>query len=1005
MKKFLLLLLIGASFTFTAKAQMICAFDTKMEELKKENPEYARQLQETERYIRNFIATHPENARKPMATYTIPVVVHVMHTGGAVGTVYNPSDVQINGAIEYLNQIYAGTYPGMEEPEEGGGVVNMELKFVLAKRTPGCGYTSGIERVDASGIPNYAANGVNSKNTDGVSDLTLKNYSRWNPADYYNIWLVNKIDGKDGTAGQFTAGYAYFAGASASVDGTVMLATQMKSGQKTLPHEIGHAFNLHHTFNGSNLNTACATNGDCTLEGDGVCDTDPVSNNVNSSGIYDFSCRTGANSCASGNPFTRNTEKNYMAYTSCHTLFTQGQKARVQAAMTLPGRASLFASPGATSCGTGINFSVATDAKMEDKTGITSDCRTYKDYNYQLVIGEAPDAPATVTLTYSGTATKGLDYDVTTNGSFSSPANVFSFDAGSTESQTFTIRVYDDASVESAETAILNFSINTSGNATTGTRNPTFTLTIKDNDETPMVANTNTYQVGGLTAYISKIFDAANIKQRGQFLYKASELLAAGITKGPITSLQLYIYTKNTTGNFNAFTVKLGSGTSDYLSEGTSTDFITVYNNAALSTTLGWNSFNFSTPYVWDGISSLVVDYCYNSTTGTGIDNIGMYYDGGPSSQYNFIFKTGLDCTGQFSTFSYYGSGLKPSVKFGLNHPATEIETTASETHTEYLTTGSNDYFYSNSNKIIAKIGNLDAEAGCVQVSVESAGTTWQPLFSGRRSEKIFAVTPAMNGSTTSYSISLYFTEAELGGKVPGTLKIAKTSASTIGEANAENTQFLTPVVTMLGTNVVFTASFTGFSRFFLAENQGPLPITLLSFKGELNDRSEADLSWKITHQRNFKGFDVERSPDAQLFTAIKNVDAIPGNAAIYEYHFTDKMVSIGLNYYRLKMIDNDGNFSYSEVVKIVNNGAGQFVTLMSNPVKEAITLSVNNNSLKPISAILYNAVGAKVAAWQLGTKTGTIQLPVEQYKLTPGVYLLQVSDGNKVETLKVVKK
>src|SRR5690606_5389969 len=146
-------------------------------------------------------AANPQIARKPMVTYTIPVVVHVMHTGGAVGTAYNPSDADIFGAIDYLNSVFEGTYPGMEPPIEGGDIVNLELKFVLAKRTPACGYTNGINRVNASGIPGYEANGVNRANTNGITDLQIKNYSRWSPADYYNIWLVNKIDGKDGYPG------------------------------------------------------------------------------------------------------------------------------------------------------------------------------------------------------------------------------------------------------------------------------------------------------------------------------------------------------------------------------------------------------------------------------------------------------------------------------------------------------------------------------------------------------------------------------------------------------------------------------------------------------------------------------------------------------------------------------------------------------------------------------------------------------------------------------------
>jgi hypothetical protein len=265
--------------------------------------------------------------------YTIPVVVHVVHTGGAVGTTYNPSTAQITGAIDYLNQVYAGTYTGTE------GVGDIQIQFALATRDPNCNATTGIERIDWSGNATYVSNGINAATSSGISDLTLKNATRWNPSSYYNIWVVNKIDGADGTSGQFIAGFAYLADGPAMYDGIIMLATQMKTGQKTLPHEIGHALYLYHPFQGSSDNTVCPTNSDCTTDGDKVCDTDPITYNQ-SGGVVNFTCRSGTNSCT-GTAYSINTEHNYMNYTSCYTLFTAGQKTRMLAAMALPDRASL----------------------------------------------------------------------------------------------------------------------------------------------------------------------------------------------------------------------------------------------------------------------------------------------------------------------------------------------------------------------------------------------------------------------------------------------------------------------------------------------------------------------------------------------------------------------------------------------------------------------------------------------------------------------------------------
>ncbi|HRQ52583.1 MAG TPA: M43 family zinc metalloprotease, partial [Agriterribacter sp.] len=295
-------------------AQPVCGFDQSDYALRQADPVYKSQVTLNEQKIEQLIFRRKAEQRfqkKEMGIFTIPVVVHVLHTGEPVGTPFNPSDEQILGAIDYLNAIYNGTHASLT-PAGTDAAGDLGLRFALAGRDPDCNPTTGIHRVDMSLNAAYVANGASSNNSS--LDEAMKAPVVWDRSRYYNIYVVNKINGKDGSAGQFIAGYAYFP-TSNIVDGIVMLATQMKAGSKTLSHEMGHAFNLYHPFEGSANRNMCPAG-----SGDHVDDTDPVSFNAGVSGVVDFTCRTGNNSCID-QPYNIRTESNFMSYTDCYTLF------------------------------------------------------------------------------------------------------------------------------------------------------------------------------------------------------------------------------------------------------------------------------------------------------------------------------------------------------------------------------------------------------------------------------------------------------------------------------------------------------------------------------------------------------------------------------------------------------------------------------------------------------------------------------------------------------------
>jgi len=296
------------------------------------DPAYIQKMNEFENYVRNQSSSLTP---KIAAQYRIPVVVHVMHKGEAVGVGTNVSDADIRAAIQELNNRYrktAGT------AGDGSGV-DMEIEFALAVRNPSGQCTNGINRVSMTGNATYMASGVRSSTTNGITDAQLKAVVSWDRTKYYNIYLVSEIDNNEGGAG--TQGYAYFASShGTSVDGAVVMASNFTSGgSMTTTHEMGHALNLYHTFegDGSGANCPTQTNGCGSNAGDCCADTPPHRRSQSDCNT------TGTNSC-NGNSSNTLFVRNYMDYSSdaCMNMFTANQKTRALAACSGP-RSSFFA--------------------------------------------------------------------------------------------------------------------------------------------------------------------------------------------------------------------------------------------------------------------------------------------------------------------------------------------------------------------------------------------------------------------------------------------------------------------------------------------------------------------------------------------------------------------------------------------------------------------------------------------------------------------------------------
>ncbi len=192
----------------------------------------------------------------------------------------------------------------------------------------------------------------------------------------------------------------------------------------------------------------------------------------------------------------------------------------------------------------------------------------------------------------------------------------------------------------------------------------------------------------------------------------------------------------------------------------------------------------------------------------------------------------------------------------------------------------------------------------------------------------------------------------------------------------------------------VISNTISSWSPFALGSTAVILPLQLLSFNGIKMNGSNL-LNWATANEQNTKHFELESSSDGRSFTPIATVNAAGSGNRNYSYN--DKNPPFGTRaYYRLKMVDADGKFTFSTVV-LINQAANQPITLFPNPAVSVVNISMGNAKLLNTFVQLTDAKGALVRAFQLTN----YQQAVNVQPLAKGMYLLQFEDGTVLRFIK----
>lgn len=185
----------------------------------------------------------------------------------------------------------------------------------------------------------------------------------------------------------------------------------------------------------------------------------------------------------------------------------------------------------------------------------------------------------------------------------------------------------------------------------------------------------------------------------------------------------------------------------------------------------------------------------------------------------------------------------------------------------------------------------------------------------------------------------------------------------------------------------------TGGTGFFAKYTQtGVLPLTLLDFTVRKNKAGVAELIWETINEKNVSHIIVERSADGKIYNNIAQVKAF-NRSENNHYKVIDEKPEQGGNYYRLKIVDFDGQFEISQVRLLNFNNTNNSMNAYPNPAQNTININASNT----VQISIIDAMGKTVKSQQIEVGHNSIDIS----SLSKGIYILQNRGGDNTKFIK----
>ncbi|MHC1737071.1 MAG: LamG-like jellyroll fold domain-containing protein [Ignavibacteriaceae bacterium] len=271
------------------------------------------------------------------------------------------------------------------------------------------------------------------------------------------------------------------------------------------------------------------------------------------------------------------------------------------------------------------------------------------------------------------------------------------------------------------------------------------------------------------------------------------------------------------------------------------------------------------------------------------------------------------------------------------------------------------------------------------------------------------------NAEDIEVTLKFNYLESELNGLTESDLTLFKSTDNGTTWTNVGG------VPDINANNVTLTGISNIEGLWTLGSSASPLPVELTNFSAKASGNGVV-LSWQTATEVNNYGFEVERKslssqlPSASLSSHLSSeeweqIEFVKGSGnsnSAKEYSFTDKDIKGGKYQYRLKQIDNDGKFSYSEVIEVEVDLPAEFRLEQNypNPFNPSTTIEYQLHVNSLVKLELYSITGERVATLvdtEMEAGYYNYQFSSTNYELSSGIYFYQMSAGEFLSVRKFV--